>query len=646
MTDSPELLPCSLYIVQEGGIEVQSEPLPKKPRLSSRTSVTSSRRVSLASDGGEAQAANQMSRSWGSQSFLSLSALSSCTKLEKEVNEAKRSLGVLKRGRCYGELNLLCEVPHVAKVESLENTVVWVIDRSDYEEARKRMSDKRKSHFAELLESIDLFSGLLSLEKLAVANAIVEMSFHKDQVIAPEGELEHTFYILYEGEVSLVKEGRRIAKLTSQKGGVKYFCKTALQVPENSEKAVVAASDTVRCLALQRYTLVALLGPLEEVLVGSCAPERISVMESECSALGGSGSQTPSHCCLSQTTKAFIHQQAAKPVLLEDLRTVAFLGQGRFGTVELQEHVKTQALYALKTVKKRSILRIGKHMKAQVLNEKFIMELTDSRFLIRLFRTYRSKAELFFLMEPALGGELHRTFKRAKLFGSDVHTRYYAASIACALEHLHERFIIYRDLKPENILLDQKGHLKLTDFGMAKFVVGSTYTFCGTPCFIAPEVLQGGYTAAVDWWALGVLTWELVIGAPPIHVHSRGELVYLLLKKRALEGLAGDAPGAWKEWPEAAPGKDFVKSLLVYNPLERLPMKQNGMELLRGQTWFEGFDWEELQAGAMEAPYVPPGFDPQDQGDTFRLVIPDGEEEEEEDPEWDAIFDVNKARHS
>merc|ERR1719284_2075716 len=119
-------------------------------------------------------------------------------------------------------------------------------------------------------------------------------------------------------------------------------------------------------------------------------------------------------------------------------------------------------------------------------------------------------------MEPALGGEIYVIYHRKCFHGSLNHARYYIASVVLALEHLHERYVIYRDLKPENLLLGAKGHLKVTDMGLAKFTMGKTYTTCGTPEYFAPEVIRStGQTRAVDWWTLGILTYELMAGSSP-----------------------------------------------------------------------------------------------------------------------------------
>ena len=155
-------------------------------------------------------------------------------------------------------------------------------------------------------------------------------------------------------------------------------------------------------------------------------------------------------------------------------------------------------------------------MQDSVITEKNILFMTNSDFIIRLYETYNSKQSIYFLMEPALGGELYSMYQKKGFYGSEKHAKFYSAGVVCAFEHLHERHIIYRDLKPENLLLNEKGHLKVTDMGLAKFVIGKTYTTCGTPDYFAPEVIAStGHTHAVDWWMLGVLIFECMTGSAP-----------------------------------------------------------------------------------------------------------------------------------
>merc|ERR1719160_2432361 len=199
------------------------------------------------------------------------------------------------------------------------------------------------------------------------------------------------------------------------------------------------------------------------------------------------------------------------------------------------------------------------------MNEKRILQMTCSPFIIKLYETYNGAQSLYFLLECALGGELYATYNRKGLHGSEKHAKFYIAGTTLAFEHLHERRIIYRDLKPENLLLTDKGHLKLTDMGLAKFVIGKSYTTCGTPDYFAPEVIASiGHTVSVDWWTLGILIFELMTGHPPFE-SSDPMGIYM----KVMQGIEK------VRFPHTCHGQieELVKSLCKKEPSERLPMK-------------------------------------------------------------------------
>merc|ERR1712127_761643 len=167
-------------------------------------------------------------------------------------------------------------------------------------------------------------------------------------------------------------------------------------------------------------------------------------------------------------------------------------------------------------------------------------------------------------MEPALGGELFVIYHRKCFHGSAGHARYYSASVVLALDHLHERHIIYRDLKPENLLLSSQGILKFTDMGLAKVVVGKTYTTCGTPDYFAPEVIQQtGMGKGVDWWTLGVLTHELMSGHAPFEANDPMETYQKIVRG------VNRVRFTYKDNNAV----DLVKNMLRHQPSERLPMR-------------------------------------------------------------------------
>ncbi len=181
--------------------------------------------------------------------------------------------------------------------------------------------------------------------------------------------------------------------------------------------------------------------------------------------------------------------------------------------MQLVVHKPTKKVYALKCMRVANI----EALKAteNVLSERAILAETDCPFIVKLHATFKTRNFLFMLLEPALGGELFRALVNEGTL-SEERTRFYVASIALAFEHLHSRKIAYRDLKPENLMLEKSGYIQLVDFGFSKKVSSKTYTMCGTPDYMAPEIIKGsGHSVEVDWWALGVLCFELLAGYTP-----------------------------------------------------------------------------------------------------------------------------------
>lgn len=195
---------------------------------------------------------------------------------------------------------------------------------------------------------------------------------------------------------------------------------------------------------------------------------------------------------------------------LSDFSVLDTLGVGTFGKVRLVHHVQENVYYALKIVNKTQGL--GKeHWK----REGQLLWLVNHPFIVILHARFRDELREYMLMEPLLGGEVFRLLRKSKFFPNN-QAMYYAAEVTIALEYLHSLNVIYRGLKPENILLGCDGNVKLVDFGFAKHVVVRTYTLCGTPEYVAPEVLTNlGYGKSVDWWALGIFIFEMLVGHTP-----------------------------------------------------------------------------------------------------------------------------------
>jgi len=175
--------------------------------------------------------------------------------------------------------------------------------------------------------------------------------------------------------------------------------------------------------------------------------------------------------------------------------------------------------------------------------------------------------------------------------------KFYVSGTMFAFEHLHSKHIIFRDLKPENLLLNDKGQVKLTDMGLAKVVLGKTFTTCGTPDYFAPELIASkGHTDAVDWWTLGILSFELMSGHPPFESAAPMQIYSKVQKGIGKVTFPKNLKG---------PCEDFVKGMCNSNPTERIPMKKGGTDNIKSAKWFTGYSWATMLDLTMEAPYKP-----------------------------------------
>mmetsp|Transcript_15750 Transcript_15750/g.51659 ORF Transcript_15750/g.51659 Transcript_15750/m.51659 type:complete len:356 (-) Transcript_15750:1283-2350(-) len=277
---------------------------------------------------------------------------------------------------------------------------------------------------------------------------------------------------------------------------------------------------------------------------------------------------------------------------LAELELLETLGTGTFGRVRICRHKRSGKFFALKILKKNEIIRLKQV--EHILSEKAILAQIEHPFVVNLFSTYKDEKNLYMLMEYVPGGEIFSHLRRAGRFSNET-TRFYTSSIVLAIQYLHAKDIVYRDLKPENLLLDGRGFLKITDFGFAKVVTDRTWTLCGTPEYLAPEIIQSkGHGKAVDWWAMGILIYEMLAGYPPFYDENPFGIYQKILAGKI-------------EFPRHfdVNAKDLVKKLLSADRTKRIGNLKNGAEDIKKHKWFKGFDWHALLTCALTPPIVP-----------------------------------------
>ncbi|XP_043287009.1 serine/threonine-protein kinase N isoform X2 [Venturia canescens] len=282
---------------------------------------------------------------------------------------------------------------------------------------------------------------------------------------------------------------------------------------------------------------------------------------------------------------------------LENFTLLSVLGRGHFGKVILSQYRNTGEYFAIKALKKGDI--IARDEVDSLLSEKRIFEVANATrhpFLVNLFACFQTEAHVCFVMEYAAGGDLMMHI-HADVFG-EPRAVFYSACVVLGLQYLHESRIIYRDLKLDNLLLDTEGYVKIADFGLCKEGMGygdRTGTFCGTPEFLAPEVLtETLYTRAVDWWGLGVLIFEMLVGESPFPGDDEEEVFDSIVHDEvryprflSLEAIA------------------IMRRLLRKNPDRRLGSSERDAEDVKKQAFFRNIAWDDLLLRRVKPPFVP-----------------------------------------
>jgi serine/threonine protein kinase/CRP-like cAMP-binding protein len=534
----------------------------------------------------------------------------------------------IRLGDSFGELSLLYDAPRPATMAAARDCKLFVLPRYEFRIVIRMSYQERLAQYAHVILKVPCLSEIVDAANVdLIAGALEEISFLEDEEVCIEDEDAGLLFIVWEGECQVLRKGEVVRTL--QPG--EWVGEEQLMKGIKAAETVKVVSEAAVVLALDSNSLQTVVKALVELKKGQDLespksstmwhPRQSGMLHPRSSIMARMVESTEyiDHADkqkaaddylqrrMSRLGRARMQRQAtgnletpgpgARP--LSQFEQVGLLGEGSFGTVYLLKDAETESLYALKGLLKSHIRK--ESMESCVKNERSTMLLFESTFIVRLFKTYQDGQHIYFLLEAALGGELFDIYTENDLFGKIDVARFYVACVTMGLSHMHLKRVIYRDLKLENCLLDTKGICKLTDMGIAKVVIGKTYTVCGTADYFAPETLkQVGHNRAVDWWALGVMLFIMLAGRSPFDA-PEVSLIY----KNIIKGFSK------VEFPKTFPSDvtDVIKSLCRKKPEERVTMQKGGVDNFKEMPFFSSLSWENITDQTVVPPFKPKPFD-------------------------------------
>ena len=286
------------------------------------------------------------------------------------------------------------------------------------------------------------------------------------------------------------------------------------------------------------------------------------------------------------------HKHSHKKVKLEDFKFIRLIGIGSYGKIYVASKKSSNKLYAIKILNKKNVR--NKFELQNIKTERTVLTKLNHPFIQKLYYAFQTKGNLYFITQFMHGGELnYHIYKEPNNYFSEEKARFYASEIILAINFLHKNNCIYRDLKPENVLIDKTGHIKLIDFGLSKLCEGypcKTKTLCGTPEYLAPEVLfEKEYGIEVDWWSLGVILYEMLSGYLPFKITPSEKVTKNIYKKRIK---------MFKHFSKNA--ENLIKRLLEYNPKKRITF-----DGIIKHPFFKGTNWDKIERLETNPPFIP-----------------------------------------
>lgn len=528
-------------------------------------------------------------------------------------------ISTLKAGDYFGEMALMLNDTRHANCIAVGRVKCLYLERQKFALLLGSVQDVlAKRMRVRILQSVPLLAKLPENKLVKLSSVMRVQSFSDGQYIIRQGEEGSRFYIINEGEVRCTRmapggKEEELIRLTAQE----FFGERAL-ITNEARKANVIACGAVECLVLERSSFQSLLADVQDDIV-NVINQRDLPKQHQHVAQEEAVDLTP------RTNYRY-----------EELKIMRTVGTGTFGRVKMVQHVPTGQVCALKCMNKSEV--VASHQERNIMAEKnLLFECSASPFILKLLQTYNFSNQIMMLMEFIQGGELWsyiyektNTVTRSPAGGFEMPAvKFYAANVILAFKHIHARGIAYRDLKPENLLMDNKGYLKMIDFGFAKKFPytkngqkhDKTYTLCGTPEYLAPEIVMSkGYDKGVDYWALGCLIYELYLARTPFQADYATKIFQnIIAAEKVLSFPRGMDP------QHVA----LIKKLLSVNPAFRLGTLSGGIDDIINDPFFSTVDWPSVISQKAQSPYVPPisgGLD----SSNF-----DDYEEEESVPEYD-----------